>query len=182
MEDFHKAHKLQEEIETLKSGEKAAPDVAFSEVLKSAARRALGGGIAGATAMIVQVTTLMWMRYSLISDLKQDYYELSIPLWYHDYSSVEDLVSQLLFKHRYAEGGVARFYRGITPALFQVSNAKLIDKGPLSRFGDTAANVGMLQLLDSQESTRNMPIQVYLRLLRLRLRRCLPLQQRVLGA
>ena len=33
----------------------------------------------------------------------------------------------------YAEGGVGRFYQGLTPALIQ---------GPISRFGDTAANEG----------------------------------------
>jgi hypothetical protein len=38
----------------------------------------------------------------------------------------------------YRDGGVFRFYRGIAPALFQ---------GPLSRFGDTAANAGVLALL-----------------------------------
>ena len=36
-------------------------------------------------------------------------------------------------KHLYKEGGVVRFYRGLGPALLQ---------GPLSRFGDTAANAG----------------------------------------
>lgn len=39
----------------------------------------------------------------------------------------------------YNEGGVRRFYRGIGPALLQ---------GPLSRFGDTAANNGALTLLE----------------------------------
>ena len=53
--------------------------------------------------------------------------------------------------HRYADGGVRRFYRGYGPALFQ---------GPLSRFGDTAANSGMLSLLDSKASTRDLPIPV----------------------
>ena len=33
----------------------------------------------------------------------------------------------------YADGGARRFYRGLLPALAQ---------GPLSRFGDTAANAG----------------------------------------
>ena len=33
----------------------------------------------------------------------------------------------------YKEGGIPRFYRGLLPALVQ---------GPLSRFGDTAANAG----------------------------------------
>ena len=35
----------------------------------------------------------------------------------------------------YKDGGVRRFYRGVGPALLQ---------GPLSRFGDTAANVGLI--------------------------------------
>lgn len=39
------------------------------------------------------------------------------------------------------------FYRGIGPALLQ---------GPLSRFGDTAANAGMMALWDSYDVTRNM--------------------------
>ena len=33
-------------------------------------------------------------------------------------------------------------------------------KGPLSQCGDTAANTGMLALLDSYESTANLPISV----------------------
>ena len=37
-------------------------------------------------------------------------------------------------------GGIRRFYRGYGPALLQ---------GPISRFGDTAANVGILALLES---------------------------------
>jgi len=49
----------------------------------------------------------------------------------------------------YADGGIPRFYRGVLPALIQ---------GPMSRFGDTAANTGVLTLLDSYESTRNMNV------------------------
>jgi hypothetical protein len=49
----------------------------------------------------------------------------------------------------YADGGIPRFYRGVLPALIQ---------GPLSRFGDTAANTGMLTLLDSFDSTRDLNI------------------------
>lgn len=48
----------------------------------------------------------------------------------------------------YAEGGIPRFYRGIAPALIQ---------GPISRFGDTAANAGVLSLFESNESVRNWP-------------------------
>jgi hypothetical protein len=42
---------------------------------------------------------------------------------------------------------VYSFYRGIGPALLQ---------GPLSRFGDTAANAGMMAFWDSFDATRNM--------------------------
>lgn len=49
----------------------------------------------------------------------------------------------------YADGGIPRFYRGVVPALFQ---------GPLSRFGDTAANTGVLTLLDNLESTKNLNV------------------------
>jgi hypothetical protein len=49
---------------------------------------------------------------------------------------------------RYAEeGGVARFYRGVSFAIIQ---------NPLSRFGDTAANTGVLVALG--ELAPNMPV------------------------
>ncbi len=51
-------------------------------------------------------------------------------------------------KTLYKDGGIPRFYRGLGPALIQ---------GPLSRFGDTAANSGMFALLESFEATKNMP-------------------------
>ncbi len=49
-------------------------------------------------------------------------------------------------RHLWKEGGFRRFYRGYGPALLQ---------GPISRFGDTAANVGILALL---EPYNDMPI------------------------
>ena len=49
----------------------------------------------------------------------------------------------------YADGGVLRFYRGVLPALIQ---------GPLSRFGDTAANTGVLTLLNSLDATKDMSV------------------------
>jgi hypothetical protein len=58
---------------------------------------------------------------------------------------------KVTFSKLYAEGGVRRFYRGMAPALLQ---------GPLSRFGDTAANTGVLVLLDSYDSTRTLPVAV----------------------
>ncbi len=53
------------------------------------------------------------------------------------------------FRHLYREGGVRRFYRGVGPALLQA---------PLSRFGDTAANAGVLALLQEYEATRGAPM------------------------
>jgi len=47
----------------------------------------------------------------------------------------------------YKEGGIPRFYRGVQFAIIQ---------NPLSRFGDTAANTGVLIAL--QEFTPNMPV------------------------
>ena len=49
----------------------------------------------------------------------------------------------------YADGGIPRFYRGVLPALVQ---------GPMSRFGDTAANTGVLTLLDNIEATKELPV------------------------
>jgi hypothetical protein len=40
----------------------------------------------------------------------------------------------------YKEGGIFRFYKGVSFAIIQ---------NPLSRFGDTAANVGVLALMDA---------------------------------
>jgi len=49
----------------------------------------------------------------------------------------------------YADGGIPRFYRGVVPALIQ---------GPLSRFGDTAANTGMMTMMNSMPETKDLPI------------------------
>ena len=43
--------------------------------------------------------------------------------------------------------GVLRFYKGYVPAMMQ---------GPLSRFGDTAANAGALALLEQYEATKDL--------------------------
>lgn len=51
----------------------------------------------------------------------------------------------------YSQGGVRRFYRGVGPALIQ---------GPMSRFGDTAANTGVLALMESYDDTKDLPIWV----------------------
>lgn len=51
-------------------------------------------------------------------------------------------------RHLYQTGGWSRYYQGLTAALVQ---------GPVSRFGDTAANEGILALLNSNPSTAQWP-------------------------
>ncbi len=51
----------------------------------------------------------------------------------------------------YKQGGVTRFYRGLVPALMI---------GPISRFGDTAANMYASELSKSTDSLKNLPIFV----------------------
>jgi hypothetical protein len=48
----------------------------------------------------------------------------------------------------YADGGYPRYYQGLSWALIQ---------GPLSRFGDTAANTGIIALFESNVFTRKFP-------------------------
>lgn len=104
----------------------------LGEIFRKAGKRAIGGGIPGAAAMGAQVVTLMPLRSTMNYQYR------------YGNSSTVTAVRTL-----YADGGIRRFYRGIGPALFQ---------GPLSRFGDTAANSGVLTLLDSFDSTNKWPV------------------------
>ncbi|EFJ44445.1 hypothetical protein VOLCADRAFT_82831 [Volvox carteri f. nagariensis] len=105
----------------------------LSEVLSDAGRKSLGGGIPGMVAMATQVLSLMWMRTTI------------------NYQYRYGTDTMTAFRTLYKEGGIPRFYRGLGPALIQ---------GPLSRFGDTAANAGTLALLDSYESSKGLPVGV----------------------
>lgn len=51
-------------------------------------------------------------------------------------------------KTLYDDGGWTRYYQGLSAALVQ---------GPVSRFGDTAANIGILALLQSNSYLKNLP-------------------------
>ena len=97
--------------------EPEVPDL--SEILRKAGKKALGGGIPGAAAMGIQVLSLMWLRTTV------------------NYQYRYGMSTTQALKTLYAEGGVRRFYQGVAPALIQ---------GPLSRFGDTAANAGVMAL------------------------------------
>ena len=108
-----------------------AAAIDWSTILQKASSKALGGGKAGASAAVVQVFSLMWLRTSMN----------------RQYRYGGDLSSSL--KALWDEGGIPRLYQGLPFALIQ---------GPLTRFGDTAANVGVLTLLETIPETRSLPL------------------------
>lgn len=131
---LHSVFEIQKQMVMAPSPAEAAKEP-LAETLKKAAWKASGGGLAGAGAMFINVGTLMWMRTTVNFQYR------------YGMTTIEAL------KHLYNDGGrgiggIRRFYRGLGPALFQ---------GPLSRFGDTAANAGMLALWDSFEQTKELP-------------------------
>lgn len=107
------------------------PKLDTMAILKKAGARAAQGGLAGAAAMGINVCTLMWMRTTI------------------NYQYRYGTSTMTAFKTLYADGGIPRFYRGLIPALLQ---------GPLSRFGDTAANTGTLAALEAWEFTADLPV------------------------
>lgn len=90
---------------------------------------ALGGGIPGMAAMVAQVSTLMWLRTTMN----------------YQYTYGTTMIDAM--KTLYRQGGIPRFYTGYSMAILQ---------GPLSRFGDTASNTGVMSLLE----TSDLPIAV----------------------
>lgn len=93
-------------------------------ILETAWKKAWGGGKAGASAAVVQVFSLMWLRTAM------------------NYQYRFGGTLQTSLESLYEEGGIPRLYQGLPFALIQ---------GPLTRFGDTAANVGILVLLEPIE-------------------------------
>ncbi|KAG8855427.1 hypothetical protein FRB96_007085 [Tulasnella sp. 330] len=106
-----------------------AGDVDFD--LKAALKRALGGGLSGAAAMVLQVLTLMPLR--------------TVMNYQYRYGTTTTEAIKTLWD----DGGYGRYYRGLGPALIQ---------GPVSRFGDTAANAGILALMQSNSFLRSLPV------------------------
>ncbi|KAK7039418.1 mitochondrial carrier [Favolaschia claudopus] len=100
-------------------------DFDYGKALKSA----LGGGLSGAAAMVIQVLALMPLR--------------TVMNYQYRYGTSFTQASSTL----YADGGYSRYYQGLSAALIQ---------GPVSRFGDTFANAGILALLDSNPYLKNM--------------------------
>ena len=105
----------------------------FDVVLAKAGRRALGGGLSGAFAGVMQVLLLMWLRTTMN--------------YQYRYGGTTRGTLWLLWR----EGGVRRFYQGLPWALLQT---------PLTRFGDTAANSGVLLLLGGTAVGQALPLGV----------------------
>ena len=80
--------------------------------------------------MVLQVLTLMPLR--------------TIMNYQYRYGTSMGTATRTL----YTDGGWTRYYQGLTAALVQ---------GPVSRFGDTAANVGILALLKGNIYLRRLP-------------------------
>ncbi|KAF8057567.1 mitochondrial carrier domain-containing protein [Lyophyllum atratum] len=108
-----------------------ADDVEFD--LEKALKAALGGGLSGAAAMVLQVFTLMPLR--------------TVMNFQYRYGTTTTQAIDTL----YADGGWTRYYQGLSAALVQ---------GPVARFGDTAANAGILALLQSNSYLKNLPTLV----------------------
>lgn len=119
---------------TTKGG--AEPELDMAEIMEKAKKKALRGGVAGMSAMGFQVCSLIWLRTTM------------------NYQYRNGTTFPVALKTIYKQGGgglggIRRFYRGVGPALFQ---------GPLSRFGDTAANAGVLAVMDAMPETRDLPV------------------------
>jgi len=107
------------------------PAGSVGEIVYSASRKALGGGLSGAAAGVAQVILLMWLRTTM------------------NYQYRHGSSTCAAMRTLYAQGGVPRFYQGLPYALLQT---------PLSRFGDTAANTGVLALLSSIAAGGALPV------------------------
>ena len=103
-------------------------NMTLSEILKKAGRSGIGAGVSGGLAGIVQVLTLMWLRTVMNYQCR--------------YGTSFKQALTLLFQ----EGGIPRFYRGLSFALIQA---------PLARFVSTAANDGVETLLANLRMTKS---------------------------
>ena len=133
MDSKYKRNFVELPSESVSSSSVASPSLDWDAIFQKASKKALGGGKAGASAAVVQVVSLMWLRTSMNYQYR---YGGSLG------SSLQTL---------WNEGGIPRLYQGLPFALIQ---------GPLTRFGDTAANVGILALLESTPETQALPLPI----------------------
>ena len=95
--------------------------------------KSIKNGLSGAGAMTIQVSSLMWLRTTMN----------------YQYKFGGKMLPTI--QHLYKEGGIPRFYRGIVPALMV---------GPLSRFGDTAANSLALHYFNFKDNKNDKNVNV----------------------
>lgn len=105
----------------------SVPQMTLSQIFTKAGRRGIGGGIPGAIAGVIQVVTLIWLR--------------TITNYQFRYGTTMKVAMETLYK----EGGIPRFYKGLSFALVQA---------PLARFVSTAANDGVESLMASLDMTK----------------------------
>ena len=91
----------------------------FTEIYANSKNKITNSGLAGSSAAVVQVTSLLWLRTTL------------------NFQYTNGISTSNALKTLYNQGGVRRFYRGYLPALVLTSSA---------RFTDTFANVGVLEM------------------------------------
>ena len=93
--------------------------MSLTEIYAKSKNKIINGGLAGSSAAVVQVTSLLWLRTTL------------------NYQYTNGISTSDALKTLYNKGGIKRFYRGYIPALILASSA---------RFTDTFANVGVLEM------------------------------------
>jgi len=111
----------------------ASAAIDYNKIFQKAAKKAAGGGISGALAGVTQVLSLMWLRTTMNYQYRYG-------------TNTTQTLKTLL-----SQGGIGRLYRGVGYALVQ---------NPLSRFGDTAANAGILAALEAIDDTKDLPLPV----------------------
>jgi len=84
--------------------------------------------------MVLQVILLMWLRTTI------------------NYQYKHGVDTRTALRRLYREGGLRRFYRGAWVALLT---------GPISRFGDTAAQEGIHEVWRSHSSSHRRPLPVW---------------------
>jgi hypothetical protein len=100
---------------------KSSSNPTSNEILNKALNRSFNVGLAGYGAMTFQVGSLMWLRTTMNYQFKNGG---------GTFNTLQTL---------YKQGGIPRFYRGVGFALINA---------PLSRFGDTAANMTAMTYLE----------------------------------
>jgi hypothetical protein len=95
-----------------------------NNILEKSYKKAINGGLSGFIAMSFQVTSLMWLRTIVNNQYNTGF------------------TFKNTFNNLMKDGGFIRFYRGYPYAMMLA---------PLSRFGDTAMNIGVMTMLKDKD-------------------------------